>query len=165
MALLLTRKCLGTFLECFLKLGHLFGQLREGIPTNSLCLTSGLRWGFLAPLGLEGTIFLILGTLASIVCTRLAPMFLAQVAMFTFAPTPSISLEWWHSRDSIVWCHINMSGQLCIKVGWHKPKTRSVYYYHDFQYVIRWCVISADTHTGVQYSHTQGCSIVIIMRE
>ncbi len=52
------------------------------MAANCFSLTGGLQWGFLAPLGLEGTIFLILGTLASIVCTRHAPMFLAQVAMF-----------------------------------------------------------------------------------
>ena len=82
MVLLLTRKSLGTLLKHLLKFGHPFGHLRESIPTDCFSLTGGLRWGFLAPLGLEGTIFLILGTLASIVCTRRAPMFLAQVAMF-----------------------------------------------------------------------------------
>ncbi len=82
MALFLTRKSLGTLFKRFLKLGHPFGHLCEGIPTDCLSFTGGLRWGLLAPLGLEGTIFLILGTLTSIVRTSRAPMFLAQVAVF-----------------------------------------------------------------------------------
>ena len=76
------RRSLGMLLNSFLELGHLFSHLCEGIPTNSLCLTSSLQWCFLAPLGLEGTILLVLGTLASIVCTSCAPMLLAHVAMF-----------------------------------------------------------------------------------
>ncbi len=69
-------------LKRFLKLGHPFGHLRESIPSDSLYFWSGLEWAFLTPLGLECTVFLILGTLASIVCTTRAPMFLAQVAVF-----------------------------------------------------------------------------------
>ncbi len=82
MSLLLARRSLRRLLKRFLKLGHPFGHLRESFPTNSLCLTGGLEWAFLTPLGLEGTVFLVLGTLASIVHTSRAPMFLAQVAMF-----------------------------------------------------------------------------------
>ncbi len=81
-ALLLMRRRLSTLLKRFLKLGHPFGHLRESIPSDSLCFWSGLEWAFLTPLGLECTVFLILGTLASIVRTSRAPMFLAQVAVF-----------------------------------------------------------------------------------
>jgi hypothetical protein len=81
-ALLLTRRSLSTLLKRFLKLGHSFGHLRESIPSDSLCFRSGLEWAFLTPLRLECTVFLVLGTLASIVSTSRAPMFLAQVAVF-----------------------------------------------------------------------------------
>ncbi len=82
MALLLTRRSLSTLLKRFLKFGHPFGHLRESIPSDSLCFRSGLEWASLTPLRLECTVFLILGTLASILRTSRAPMFLAQVAVF-----------------------------------------------------------------------------------
>ena len=82
MALLLTRRSLSTLLKRFLTLGHPFGHLRKSIPSDSLCFWNGLEWAFLTPLGLECTVFLVLGTLASIVRTSRTPMFLAQVALF-----------------------------------------------------------------------------------
>jgi hypothetical protein len=80
--LLLTGRSLGTLFKRLLKLGHPFSHLCKGIPSYGLCLWIGLEWAFLTPLGLECTVFLVLGTFASIVSTSRAPMFLAQVAVF-----------------------------------------------------------------------------------
>ncbi len=57
----------------FLELPETLQCLRDGLTTKGLSPYRGL----LSPLSLEGTIFLILGTLASIMSTSRAPMFLA----------------------------------------------------------------------------------------
>ncbi len=74
-ALLLGRRL---FLNGFLELPETLQGLRERLITEGL----GLYRGLLSPLGLECTVFLVLGTLSSIVCTSHAPMFLAKGTMF-----------------------------------------------------------------------------------
>ncbi len=69
-ALLLGRRL---FLNGFRELPEMLQGLRERLTTKGL----GLYRGLLSPLGLECTVFLVLGTLASIVRTSRAPMFLA----------------------------------------------------------------------------------------